>query len=417
MPLQTFKTLPLSLTFAAASLASTVQASSTAETAGLSYGPRPAYLIDALPEGDLKSRLAACAGQAPQRTNFSIGHRGAPLMFPEHTAEGNHAAAAMGAGILECDVTFTKDLELVCRHSQNDLHTTTNILTTDLADRCTQPFTPATDDAPATAECRTSDLTLAELMTLRPKMDSRNPKATTAEEYQRGLAPWRSTLYQGEATLLSHADSVALFGDLGARFTPELKSPAVTMPFNGMTQEDYAQKLIDAYIAAEIPASDVWVQSFDLSDIKYWLTHAPQFGRQAVYLDDRFARHDTDEGLVDPMDPTTFRPSMQELKEMGLNYIAPPIWMLLTMQDGQMIPSPYAIAARKADLNIITWTLERSGPLKNGGGWYFQSVADAVQSDGATYQVLDVLAQDVGVSGVFSDWPATVTYYANCMGL
>jgi glycerophosphoryl diester phosphodiesterase len=31
--------------------------------------------------------------------------------------------------------------------------------------------------------------------------------------------------------------------------------------------------------------------------------------------------------------------------------------------------------------------------------------------------VIDVLAQDVGVIGIFSDWPATTTYYANCMGL
>ena len=31
--------------------------------------------------------------------------------------------------------------------------------------------------------------------------------------------------------------------------------------------------------------------------------------------------------------------------------------------------------------------------------------------------MLDVLARDVGVRGVFSDWPATVTYYASCMGL
>ena len=31
--------------------------------------------------------------------------------------------------------------------------------------------------------------------------------------------------------------------------------------------------------------------------------------------------------------------------------------------------------------------------------------------------VLDVLARDVGIIGIFSDWPATVTYYANCFGL
>jgi glycerophosphoryl diester phosphodiesterase len=30
---------------------------------------------------------------------------------------------------------------------------------------------------------------------------------------------------------------------------------------------------------------------------------------------------------------------------------------------------------------------------------------------------MDALAQDVGVAGVFSDWPATVINYANCMGL
>ena len=71
---------------------------------------------------------------------FSIGHRGAPLQFPKHTVESNVAAASMGAGTLECDVTFTEDLELVCHHAQNDLHTTTNILISPLADTCVQPF-------------------------------------------------------------------------------------------------------------------------------------------------------------------------------------------------------------------------------------------------------------------------------------
>jgi glycerophosphoryl diester phosphodiesterase len=27
------------------------------------------------------------------------------------------------------------------------------------------------------------------------------------------------------------------------------------------------------------------------------------------------------------------------------------------------------------------------------------------------------LTQEVGIMGLFSDWPATVTYYANCMGV
>ena len=68
-------------------------------------------------------------------------------------------------------------------------------------------------------------------------------------------------------------------------------------------------------------------------------------------------------------------------------------------------------------LTLIAWALERSGPLATGGGWYFQSVNDVVKDDSDYLVALDVLAQDVGVAGVFSDWPATVTYYANCMGL
>ncbi|MBE1298133.1 MAG: glycerophosphodiester phosphodiesterase [Rhodobacteraceae bacterium] len=384
---------------------------------GLTYGPRPAYPIDKLPEGALKEKLRSCAAQTPQRTNFSIGHRGAPLLFPEHTVESNMAAAQMGAGLLECDVTFTKDLELVCRHAQNDLHTTTNILTTDLAETCITPFTPATGSTEAKAECRTSEITLEEFRSLTPKMDSRDKSATTPESYQGGTAPWRSTLYLDGARSMTHAESISLFRSLGAKFTPELKAPAFKMPFNGFTQEDYAQKLVVEYKVAGVPASDVWLQSFDLSDILYWIEHEPAFGAQAVYLDDRYSKSDADEGKVDPAIPATFKPSMQELADMGVNYIAPPIWMLLTLEDGKMVPSPYAIEAKKAGLKIITWSMERSGPLTNGGGWYYKSVKPAISNASAYYQVLDVLAQDVGVVGVFSDWPATVTYYANCMGL
>jgi glycerophosphoryl diester phosphodiesterase len=30
-------------------------------------------------------------------------------------------------------------------------------------------------------------------------------------------------------------------------------------------------------------------------------------------------------------------------------------------------------------------------------------------------RVLDVLVREAGVIGVFSDWPATTTFYANCV--
>lgn len=402
----------------AAILALCPAASVTAEELGLTYGTRPAFLIGQMDDSPLKTKLQSCLAQTPQRSDFSIGHRGAPLMYPEHTVESNVAAAQMGAGILECDVTFTSDHELVCRHAQNDLHTTTNILVSDLADTCVTPFTAASGDTGATAECRTSELTLAEFMTLKPKMDAANAAATTAQDYQGGTANWRTDLYSANTTLMTHADSIELFRSLGAKFTPELKSASVEMPHEGFSQADYAQKLIDEYKAAGVPASDVWAQSFNLDDILYWIENEPEFGAQAVYLDDRYEAEDADEGLIDPLDPATFKPTMQDLADKGVRYIAPPLWMLITLDDaGQMVPSPYAVEAKAAGLNLITWTLERSGPLAGGGGWYFQSVTDATNTDGDYFEVLDVLAQDVGVVGVFSDWPATTTFYANCMGL
>ena len=377
------------------------------------FGPRPLYLVDRMEDGPLKQKLQSCAGQEGRVSLFSIGHRGAPMQFPEHTVESNLAAARMGAGILECDVTFTKDLELVCRHAQNDLHTTTNILATPLASTCVTPFTPADGDTPATAECRTSEITLDEYRTLVPKMDAADTSATTVASYLGGTADWRTDLYSAEpATIMTHADSIALFKSLGAKFTPELKTPSVEMPFNGFSQEDYAQKLVDEYKAAGIPASDVWLQSFNLEDVLYWIEAEPDFGAQAVYLMDEY----NIDGYS-PMDPSTWPNSMEELKAMGVNYIAPPTWMLVTLDGDKIVPSELAKQAKAAGLKIITWTIERSGPLVRGGGWYYQSIADVTDSDGVMYDYINVLAQDVGVEGIFSDWPATVTYYANCMGL
>jgi glycerophosphoryl diester phosphodiesterase len=376
-------------------------------------GPRPYFLVDDMDDGRLKDRLASCSERPLHRTDFSIGHRGAALEFPEHTAESYRAAARMGAGILECDVTFTKDRQLVCRHSQCDLHTTTNILAVpELAAKCSQPFRPADPAAgtPASALCCTSDITVAEFKTLCGKMDGSNPNATTVAQYMAGTPSFRTDLYSTCGSLLTHAESIQLLDELGTKFTPELKVPSVPMPFEGdYTQEEYAQQMIDEYKAAGISPRRVFAQSFSLADILYWLAHEPRFGRQAVYLDDRVDQPGGYDRAV---------AAMPEVAAQGVQIIAPPMWALVTLDaGGRIAPSTYATAARQAGLDIITWTLERSGPLATGGGYYYQSVTAAIDNDGDTYAMLDALARKVGVLGVFSDWPATVTYYANCMGL
>jgi glycerophosphoryl diester phosphodiesterase len=374
-------------------------------------GTRPLSLVAAMEPGPLKQRLETCRQGPFVRTEFAIGHRGAPLRYPEHTRESYVAAARQGAGILECDVTFTRDRRLVCRHAQCDLHATTNVLATPLASRCSEPFTPADPAAgtTATARCCTSDLTLAEFKSLCGRTGHVNPGARSVAEYL--TAPLETERICG--TVMSHAESIELFLALGVDMTPELKAPSVPMPYDGYTREQYAQQLLDEYRAAGVAPARVWPQSFDQMDVAYWIRSNPEFADQVVFLDGR----DRDSGF-DPDDPTTWQPDMDDLREARLRIIAPPLWMLLTLdQQGRIVPSAYARAARAAGLQIITWTLERSGSLADGGGWYYQSVSDAIDGDGDVYEVLDVLARDVGVIGVFADWPATVTYYANCMGL
>ena len=160
---------------------------------------------------------------------------------------------------------------------------------------------------------------------------------------------------------------------------------------------------------------DVWAQSFNLDDVLYWIQNEPAFGKQAVYLDS--------------VDPTTTPPierlSLQELKDLkkqGVRIIAPPMWALLSVNAaGEVIPSDYALDMKKAGLKIITWTFERAD-LRQGAskaGWYymFDPTGKAIKKDSDMYKALHVLAKDVEILGIFSDWPATVTYYANCMGL
>lgn len=203
-------------------------------------------------ESELKQALQECSNGPFYKSDFSIGHRGAALQFPEHTQQSYQAAARMGAGIVECDVTFTKDKELVCRHSQCDLETTTNILETDLAEKCSVPPDMNSETPYANVSCCTSDISVAEFKTLKGKMDAGNRNAKTLAEFMNATPNFRTNSYAGNGTVMTHKESIELFKKLGVKMTPELKSPSVTMPFDGLTQQAYAQKMLDEYKAAGV---------------------------------------------------------------------------------------------------------------------------------------------------------------------
>jgi glycerophosphoryl diester phosphodiesterase len=370
-------------------------------------------------DSTLKTALSACIEDdtmVMHPHDFSIGHRGAALHFPEHTAESYTAAIEQGAGIIECDVAVTKDGELVCRHAQCDLHTTTNILGNPaLAAKCTTAFTPATATTGASARCCTSDITLAEFMTLTGKMDASDKTATTATAYMGGTADFRTDLYVSgkSGTLVTHAQSVALIKKYNRKATPELKTytPGPGMP----TYDAIRAKVVRDYTDAAFPAANVWLQSFNYPDVEYWVRNGDAFGRQAVLLDGNYT-----DGTTVGMDESNPSkaiglPNFVALKAAGFNWIAPPQQMLLKNAAGKFAPSDYAKAAKAAGMNIIAWTLERSGHLASGGGWYYSSVNALINNDGDMMEMMHVLHADVGVKGVFSDWPATTTFYANCM--
>jgi glycerophosphoryl diester phosphodiesterase len=284
--------------------------------------------------------------------------------------------------------------------------------------QCRQPFTPANATSDASALCCTADITIAEYGTLCSKMDGVNASATNVKDYQNGTPGFRTNLYNTCGQVLTLESYIDLVDSLpGHRmFTPELKTPpaAVPMPFNGYTQAQYARDMIETFIGKGIDPKRVWPQSFTPADIYLWLNEYPAFGKQAVYLDED---GDTASNYTVAVN------RLGALKASGVNIIAPPYNYLLSIggpNNDTIVPSIYATTAKEVGLDIISWSFERSGPLDKvyaADDYYWSSVAPIITYDGQAYEALDVLGREIGIIGMFSDWSATVTYYANCFDL
>ncbi len=361
-------------------------------------GARPFYLVDGMDDGPLKSRLLQCKDGPFSKTDFSIGHRGAALQFPEHTMESYQAAARQGAGIVECDVTFTRDGAFVCRHAENDLHTTTNILAGPLAATCIKPFTPAVIDAngkvvtSASAECRASAITRDEFKSLRGKMDAFNPAARTVAEYLGGTASWRTDLYTGRGTLVTFRESIELNRKLGVKHTPELKGgdPATITAVFG-SQRNYALKFAEELRAAGVKARDVWPQSFNVEDVLVWVDET-EYGRQAVYLLDYNASDPVNDIVIQPpYDQMNRADYFNMLKKRGVRIVAPPMPALLAVDAaGRVVPSQLAKDLKGWGFDVITWTIERSdlrqGASKAGYYYDFDAQGRAIMKDSDLYK-------------------------------
>ncbi len=132
--------------------------------------------------------------------------------------------------------------------------------------------------------------------------------------------------------------------------------------------------------------------------------------------------------------------SVRHLADLGVNVFSPPIRSLVAASstgDHSIMPSDAALSLQAMGVAIGSWSAERAGcaddtaplavqpasagPCGFGGGWYY----DPLEGE-ATFQhidvlrVLDVLFKPVteggvGIVGIFSDFPATVSAYINCI--
>ena len=86
---------------------------------------------------------------------------------------------------------------------------------------------------------------------------------------------------------------------------------------------------------------------------------------------------------------------MKGYKQAGINIWAPPMFALLALDSGNRIVASEARRnAQAAGLDIIAWTLERSGMLADGNnGFYYQTIDPRHFREGDLMTVIDVLAQ------------------------
>ena len=223
-------------------------------------------------------------------------------------------------------------------------------------------------------------------------------------------------------------ESIELNERNGVKHTPELKGGRMTRRRSpaifGSQEQLRAESSPTSCRPRASSRATRFPQSFNVNDVLYWVKNTA-YGRQAVFLVDYDAAKDnillfdtTGKQLENRADQLKFFAELR--KREGPDHRpgdagAP---------RGQRQPRRAVAAAKDLKamgFDIITWTFERAD-LRQGAsqaGFYFDfdPTGAAIKKDSDMYKALDVLAREVKILGIFSDWPATVTYYANCMNL
>ena len=288
----------------------------------------------------LVATLAACGGNDDSRyptlsgdKPLVIGHRGASGYLPEHTLESYKRAIELGADFIEPDLVATKDGVLIARHEPNITGTTDVSTRAEFAGRKTKKMVDGVQEEGWFA----SDFTLAEIKTLRAIQPMADRDQSNNGKFQIPTLDEVLDLAKSEGTKAGRTVGVY----------PETKHPTYHVNL-GLQLEDRLLATLGKY-GYTTKTSPVIVQSFEVSNLKYLRTKTQIRLVQLVDADD--VKADGSMSLVAPYDkPYDFavagdsRTFASLLTPAGLKEVK-------TYADGIGPWKPYLIPSKQVDAN------------------------------------------------------------------
>lgn len=291
------------------------------------------------------------------RLPLIIAHRGASGHRPEHTLEGYRLAAEMGADYIEPDLVVTKDGHLVIRH---DRYLSTS---TDVSDRPEFADRRIVKEGREEADWFVEDFTLDEIKTLR----ARQPY------------PGRSLDYDGQFTVPTFDDLLDLARTLSEELGrtvgvyPETKHPSFFKD-SGLDQVPPLLSALDRFGHTEAEAP-IYVQSFEPGIL-------------------RELHHRTGVKLIHLLPATKDELPLEDIAEFA-DAIGPYKNMLVQTEAGE--DSGLVDQAHSLGLEVHPWTFRN----------------DALPRSFATPEEEIRFFLDLGIDGIFSDFPDTVAAVLN----
>jgi glycerophosphoryl diester phosphodiesterase len=300
-----------------------------------------------------------------------IAHRGASGFLPEHTLEAATLAASMKPDFIEQDLVMTKDRKLIVLHDIH-LETVTNVASV-FPDRKRQD-----------GRFYALDFTLDELRAL-----------SVHERRNQSNSQVFANRYQGSAhfTIATFEEQIELIGnlnrqlDLNIGFYPEIKSPAWHRS-QGYDISKATVEILRKYNLDKASAN-IFVQCFDFAEIKR-LRNSLSLKAKLVQL---IAENSWGESTTD----YDYIKSPEGLAEVAqyADGIGPWIPQLIEFKQTEMTKTVLADLAKKNKLLIHPYTHR------------LDQLPPQISSD----KLLDMLFDEVGVDGVFSDFPIAVKHY------